>query len=334
MRFLLLGLFLIQITTAAPRVVNEILFRLQTAIETESSTDDIVESLENLNSTELRSLLKEYDKTWPKLRDKYLEDFKEEAEEQFSGKAKADMKKMIRDYRSDFFRVRDLPEGPMKKEIPKISKPAIEQLRKFLMPKAEEILTTSKPATKKMRRVVITLAEFRDAIVESAILPDQEEAKVTLLTKEKEIVARLSNIPRDGLRIMSKNDAIAQKAQIPDDERAGMREVNEWRLLLGLNALEIDPKLCDASRGHSEDMNKHGFFAHESPLPGKKTPGDRAAKEGTGWSGENIYMGNPSPNAANKGWFFSPGHHKNMFRAGHQKIGLGRYQKHWTQMFG
>lgn len=334
MRYLLLTLLLTQLAGAAPRIVSEILFRLQTAIETKGSTENIVRSLEELNSSEQELLLKEYDKTWPKLRDKYLETFSEEAKEQFSGSAKTDMKKMIRDYRSDFMRVRDMPEGQMKKEIPKVSRPALDQLRKFLMPKTEEILKTSPPATIKMRQIVLTLAEFRDAIVESAILPNQEEAKVALLTKEKEIVANLSNIPRDGLRIMSKNDDIARKAKIPNDERAGIREVNEWRLLLGLNALEIDPKLCDASRGHSKDMNKHDFFAHESPVPGKKTPGDRAAKEGTGWSGENIYMGNPSPNAANKGWFFSPGHHKNIFRAGHQKIGLGRYEKHWTQMFG
>ncbi|MDC0270126.1 CAP domain-containing protein, partial [bacterium] len=110
--------------------------------------------------------------------------------------------------------------------------------------------------------------------------------------------------------------------------------VNEWRLLLGLNALDLDPKLCEASRGHSEDMNKHKFFAHESPIDGKETPWKRAAEAGTKATGENIYMGSQVPASANKGWFFSPGHHKNMFKNSHIRIGLGQYNRYWTQMFG
>jgi uncharacterized protein YkwD len=34
------------------------------------------------------------------------------------------------------------------------------------------------------------------------------------------------------------------------------------------------------------------------------------------------------------GWFYSPGHHKNMFSPGQRRIGLGQYGSHWTQMFG
>jgi uncharacterized protein YkwD len=132
---------------------------------------------------------------------------------------------------------------------------------------------------------------------------------------------------------MDENDKIAKKAKIPVDVREGIRELNEWRLLLDLNALLIDPKLCEAARGHSEDMNEHGFFAHESPLPGKTTPGDRAAEAGTTGSGENIHMGSSKSASANEGWFYSPGHHKNMFRPNYRRIGLGNFNKHWTQMF-
>jgi uncharacterized protein YkwD len=92
--------------------------------------------------------------------------------------------------------------------------------------------------------------------------------------------------------------------------------------------------LCEAARDHSEDMQVNRFFAHESPLPGKKTPWDRAKNFGTSASGENIYMGSSDPHGANMGWFYSPGHHKNMFNAGQVRIGLGCTGSHWTQMFG
>jgi len=319
---------------AAPRATDEILARLQTCIETGTSTDTLIESLETLETTEIEAILKEYDNTWPKLRDKYLSDFEADAKSKYSGSLKTEQHKMIKSYRTDFMRVRNMPEVPMKKEIPKVSKPAIEGLRKILMPTPEELLSTSKPALQKMREMILVLANFRDALVEAAILPDEEESASMILQKEKDVATQLGGLDRDGLRIMKKNDDIAEKEEIPQGERECIREVNEWRMLLGLSALVIDPKLCDASRGHSEDMNKFKFFAHESPVPGKKTPGDRAAKEGTGWSGENIYMGSTSPKGANKGWFYSPGHHKNMFRGGHKKIGVGQYERHWTQMFG
>lgn len=335
MRSLILLFILVNFSLAAPpRIVSEILARLQTCVVNNTSTKDVVQSLETMENDDLLALLKEYDRTWPKLRDKYLEAFKKEANSQNTGAGKSDIKKMVKGYRDDFFRVYAMPEGPMKKELPKFSKPAIDSLRKLLIPNAQEIISLTRAETQNMRSMVLTLASFRDSIVTAAVIPDSEEAKSYLLQQEKNIVTSLSGLPKDGLRIMAKNNEIAKKAKIPADEREAAREVNEWRLLLGLNALVIDPKLSNACRGHSEDMNKHRFFAHESPVPGKKTPGDRAAKAGTRWTGENIYMGSKSPNAANKGWFFSPGHHKNMFRSTHKTIGMGRYERHWTQMFG
>ena len=334
LRVLLLLSFITQLASAAPRAADEILSRLQTCIETGTSTDALIESLEALEGKEVEAILKEYDKTWPKLRDKYLSDYATEAQQKYSGALKADHNRMIKSYRADFMRVRDMPEGPMKKEIPKVSKPAIDGLRKILMPTPDELLATAKPSLKKMREMVMILAKFRDALVDAAVIPDEEKAEIAILQSEKEVAATLGGLDRDGLRIMKKNDEIAAKSKIPKGEREGIREVNEWRMLLGLSALIIDPKLCDASRGHSEDMNKHNFFAHMSPVPGKRTPGDRAAKAGTSWSGENIYVGSQKPAAANRGWFYSPGHHKNMFRASHKKIGVGQYERHWTQMFG
>jgi uncharacterized protein YkwD len=80
-------------------------------------------------------------------------------------------------------------------------------------------------------------------------------------------------------------------------------------------------------------MQRLGFFAHESPVEGKRTPGDRAAKAGTSGGAENIARGQRTAKSANQAWWYSPGHHKNML-GGHARIGLGRKDDFWTQMFG
>lgn len=123
-------------------------------------------------------------------------------------------------------------------------------------------------------------------------------------------------------------------AELPEpEEAAGVLDLNRLRLLLGLGALRIDVKLCGAARDHSNDMRTLGFFAHESPVEGKKTPWDRAARFGTSCGAENIAAGQTTGAGANEAWWYSPGHHKNML-GGHGRIGLGRSELFWTQMFG
>ena len=116
-------------------------------------------------------------------------------------------------------------------------------------------------------------------------------------------------------------------------EAEGIRDLNRIRLLLGLGAVKTDVKLCTAARGHSGDMRTKEFFSHESPVPGKKTPWDRAARAGTTASAENIAAGTASGAGANQMWFHSPGHFKNML-ANHIRVGMGCDGDRWTQMFG
>ena len=329
--FLLLTLIPVK---AANLTTNEIFVRLQAVIENSEGLGDLISDLETLENRELVPLLKEFDQTWPLLRDRYLKDHNDFVQTQYSGEAKAEANRQIRQYRKDFMMVYQLNEAAMKPLLKTKSMPAIKGLKKLIMPSAEQVFATAPATLDQQRKIVLILAKFRDAIVDTAVLHDEEKAEEKIISKEKEAISSVVGLPRDGLRIMGDNDKIAAKENVPDDERKGIREVNEWRLLLGLNALIIDSKLCDASRSHSEDMERHKFFAHDAPLAGKKTPWDRAANEGTKASGENIYMGSTLPAAANKGWFYSPGHHKNMFRGSHKQIGLGRYGRHWTQMFG
>jgi len=106
------------------------------------------------------------------------------------------------------------------------------------------------------------------------------------------------------------------------------------RVLLGLNPLKIDPGLCSAARDHSTDMVKQKFFSHESPVAGKRTFQDRARKFGSAANGENIAEGQPTGAAVNQDWFHSPAHHLNMMNRHWSRVGVGRFEKTWTEMFG
>jgi uncharacterized protein YkwD len=105
-------------------------------------------------------------------------------------------------------------------------------------------------------------------------------------------------------------------------------------MLIGLRPVRLDPKLCEAGRGHSKDMAEKNFFAHDSPVSGKETPWKRAQLAGTSANAENIFVGSKSPQAANKAWWYSPGHHVNMLNPGSQRGGMGHHEGRWTQMFG
>lgn len=136
---------------------------------------------------------------------------------------------------------------------------------------------------------------------------------------------------RQDQTIMTNNAAL--KTQVPAAEYEQIWLTNLYRILVGKTPLKINPKLCDAAREHSSDMMEHKFFAHESPLPGKRTPSDRAQRHGASASGENIFMGNKTASAAFWAWFLSLGHHKNML-GGYAEIGVGNHEIYWTQMFG
>ena len=125
----------------------------------------------------------------------------------------------------------------------------------------------------------------------------------------------------------------ALKGMAEPEEYAGTRALNRIRYLLGLKLVRVDTKLGDAARDHSQDMHRLGFFAHKSPVEGKHSFGQRAANFGTSASAENIARGQNSGPGAIRGWWYSPGHHRNML-GNHRRTGLGRHQRHWTQLFG
>ena len=332
-RLFLAACFLFPLSARAQQAVDELLATFQSRLEQGGDIDDLCASLETLESTHQKALVTQLEKTWPGVRDRYLSAFTA-ASKQGAGGSRNEGQRRIRELRASFMGVYAMEEGPMKPKLKEVSKPVIDELRKLLSPTPDELLSTAQPVLKMQRDAARKLAQFRDAALDAMLSSTPADSREQLAVAEVKVAAEAGGLPREGLKILEKNRKTVEDEEVPAEEARGIEECNLLRLYVGLGALELDPKLCEAARDHSKDMAQQGFFAHESPVPGKKTPWDRAAKAGTTASGENIYMGSTNSHSANMGWFYSPGHHKNMFSPGQRRIGLGQHGSHWTQLFG
>jgi uncharacterized protein YkwD len=329
--FLLLAIAPLQ---AAPPASDELLAALQTCMETGKPVQPLLRHLSDLPAEELKNLTSALEKTWPGLLDRYQTELAKAARTLGSGPEKNKNSERIRALRQDFLSVYRLDEAAMKPLLKTKSMPAVEELRTLLMPDLSALLKTGGPPLTKLRLSVQSFAAFRDAVLNTDLATIPANSLTTLEAAEKKAAADISHLDANGLRILEANAKLAAKEQLPADEVKGIEECNLWRLLVGLNACVLDPQLCAAARDHSKDMAEKRFFAHESPVPGKTTPWDRAKNFNTTASGENIHMGSAQSSSANRGWFYSPGHHKNMFSPGQARIGLGQHGSHSTQMFG
>ena len=90
-----------------------------------------------------------------------------------------------------------------------------------------------------------------------------------------------------------------------------------------------------AARNHSKDMAERGFFGHTNPdgdEPGERI--DAAGYEPSAW-GENIALGQRTPDQVVDGWMSSDGHCANIMRDHYTETGVGYYAGYyWTQAFG
>ncbi|HYN96590.1 MAG TPA: CAP domain-containing protein, partial [Pilimelia sp.] len=113
--------------------------------------------------------------------------------------------------------------------------------------------------------------------------------------------------------------------------------VNKARVAAGCRAVRTDERLRTAARGHSKDMARRNYFAHDS-LDGR-SPWDRAKAAGYAQPiGENIAKGQRTPADVMQAWLNSPGHRRNILNCDARATGVGLVYDGstpiWTQMFG
>lgn len=110
---------------------------------------------------------------------------------------------------------------------------------------------------------------------------------------------------------------------------------NQERAKNGLPALKVDVTLSKMAREKSRDMSANGYFSHTSPTYG--SPFDMMKKYGISYSyaGENIAMGQRTPEEVVKAWMNSEGHRKNILSPNFNYIGVGYVSQgnYWTQEF-
>ena len=115
--------------------------------------------------------------------------------------------------------------------------------------------------------------------------------------------------------------------------------LNAARAKAGCSALKVNAQLTKAAQGHSADMAKRNYFAHNTPSG--VTPWTRIANAGYPkvTLAENIAAGQKTADEVAKAWLNSPGHRANILNCSLKSVGTGiatggSYGIYWTQDFG
>ena len=124
-------------------------------------------------------------------------------------------------------------------------------------------------------------------------------------------------------------------AGVSDYEQRVAELVNKERVRYGLEPLSVNVELSNVARLKSQDMKDKKYFSHNSPTYG--SPFDMMKKFGISYktAGENIAMGQRTPEEAVDAWMNSEGHRANILNGSFKEIGVGYVSEgnYWTQMF-
>src|SRR5690625_815255 len=130
----------------------------------------------------------------------------------------------------------------------------------------------------------------------------------------------------------TQNNDLGQLSQF---EQQVVELTNQERTKNGLQPLEVDYELSKVAREKSRDMQVNNYFDHNSPTYG--SPFDMIRSYGINYrtAGENIAMGQRSPDEVVNAWMNSPGHRENILNSSFTHIGVGYVEQgnYWTQQF-
>lgn len=184
---------------------------------------------------------------------------------------------------------------------------------------------TSKPESKPDTSTESTPDTNTDNTPESKpSTPDVETAK-----PESKPDTNTDNTPENKPSTPSGNFASFQKEVLD--------LVNVERTNRGLQPLKFNAELSKVATLKSQDMIDKNYFDHTSPTYG--SPFDMMKQFGITYraAGENIAMGQETPQEVMNSWMNSPGHRKNILNPDFTELGVGIASNgsslYWTQMF-
>ncbi|MGW6905081.1 sigma-70 family RNA polymerase sigma factor [Streptomyces sp. NPDC054940] len=169
--------------------------------------------------------------------------------------------------------------------------------------------------------------------------PSASPSKKASPSKSAKPTKKASPTPKPTPRPTRTASSTPQSQPVPTDTVGQVVAlVNKERSAAGCGPLAEDTLLNKAALGHSEDMAARDFFDHTNP--DGEDPGQRITAAGYRWStyGENIAMGQQTPEAVMESWMNSPGHRANILNCSFKDIGVGIHKGSggpwWTQAFG
>ncbi|WP_432442790.1 CAP domain-containing protein [Mesobacillus selenatarsenatis] len=108
---------------------------------------------------------------------------------------------------------------------------------------------------------------------------------------------------------------------------------NAIRIRHGLPMLEWDEKTAEVAYAHSKDMAIEDYFSHESDKYGDLSERLKAAEILYQLAGENIAANYTDGPAVVEGWLNSESHREALLNEEFTHLGVGVYQRHYTQNF-
>ncbi|WP_102347056.1 CAP domain-containing protein [Bacillus sp. Marseille-P3661] len=108
---------------------------------------------------------------------------------------------------------------------------------------------------------------------------------------------------------------------------------NVIRMRNGLPLVNWDEKTAEVAYSHSREMFEQEYFSHSSPKNGGLS--DRLIKGGVMFkvAGENIAARYVDAISAVEGWLNSEGHRRTLLNESFTHLGVGVYEKYYTQNF-
>ncbi|MHB1392195.1 MAG: SafA/ExsA family spore coat assembly protein [Clostridia bacterium] len=153
-----------------------------------------------------------------------------------------------------------------------------------------------------------------------------------------EIISKNPTLKNPSLIYPGQKLTIPSMTAINALENEVIRLTNIERSKKGLAVLKANWQLSRCARYKSQDMINKNYFAHQSPTFG--SPFDMIESFGISMAagGENIAMGQRTPQEVVTAWMNSPGHRSNILSTAYTEIGVGCAKSssgsyYWTQMF-
>ncbi|MEW9501819.1 CAP domain-containing protein [Jeotgalibacillus marinus] len=158
--------------------------------------------------------------------------------------------------------------------------------------------------------------------VETPQVENPKAQKVAQSSTEQEVAPKESTQQDDATNVSSFEQQVVELTNVERNKE-------------GLDALQLDTQLSNVAKDKSKDMQQNQYFDHTSPTYG--SPFDMMKAYGVNYrsAGENIAMGQRSPEEVVQAWMNSEGHRKNIMSSSYTHIGIGHIEEgnYWTQMF-